>query len=150
MLTGQLVRRVGRQRCLRRILVDGLPFAIIAVNRRTGGEDHPAHTSLTHGLAEIQRADQVALVRTDRIFHRRLHGRHRGQVHHRRTSLDRTMHGLRIGDVTLDQLEAITDWQVAALARGEIIQHPHRVAACDKGVDQIGADEAGATGNQNQ
>ncbi|MNC81974.1 hypothetical protein D3C75_1352940 [compost metagenome] len=73
----------------------------------------------THGLADVEGADEVALVRTHRVIHRGLYRGHCGQVHHGRT----TGHGLidqaRIGHIAFDKTQArVIQRQIGALAHG--------------------------------
>ena len=127
-----------------------MAFAVVAIDRCARGKQHTLHTRLAHRLTQIERANQVALVRTEWIIHRRLHRRHRGQVHHRPTSLHRTTHAIGIGDIADDQFDACILRQVFALAGREIVQHTNGIAARQQRINQVRADEPGTAGDQNR
>jgi hypothetical protein len=100
---------------------------------------------LRHGLADIQRADEIALVRARRVVHRRLHRGHGRQVHNRRAFLHGGQDLTEVGDVTDDQLQRrVRSRQVAPLAGGQIVQHSHLVARLQQAVDQMRTDKTGA------
>ncbi|MNF70025.1 hypothetical protein D3C84_519240 [compost metagenome] len=148
MFTGQLVRRIRRQRFLGRVFVDRLAFAIVAVDRCAGGKQHTFDAALAHGFADIQRTDEIALVRLHRIVHRRLHRRHGRQVHHGAATGHSPSHQRGIGDVADDQFDlGIVQRQVAALAGRQIIKDAHRMALGEQRVGQVRANEPGAAGD---
>ena len=104
-----------------------------------------------HGFADIQGADKVALMGAYRIVHRGLHRGHCGQMHHCATALHATLHQRGIGHVTLDQLDTrMVHGQIFRLARGQIVQHAHRITLGQQGIGQMGADEAGTAGDQDR
>ncbi len=69
---------------------------------------------------------------------------------HGATTPHRATHAFGVGDITNDQLDALILWQVLTLASGQIVQHPNGVTACQQCIDQVGADEAGATCDQDR
>ncbi len=89
-------------------------------------------------------------MRTEWIIHRRLHRRHRGQMHHRPTSLHRTTHAIGIGHIADNQLDAWILLKVLALAGREVVQHTNGIAAHQQRVDQVRANKPGTTGDQNR
>ncbi|MNV70208.1 hypothetical protein D3C71_1631560 [compost metagenome] len=138
LLAGQLVHRIRRQRRLGRVFVDRLTFAIVAIHRRTGGKQHAFDPGLAHGFADVQRADEVALVCAHRIVHRGLHRSHGGQVRHGAASGHRLGNQSRIGHVADDQFDpGIIQRQIAVLAGGQVIENPHRMALGKQGVSQV-------------
>ncbi|MNN60080.1 hypothetical protein D3C81_1752380 [compost metagenome] len=138
MLAGQFVHRVRRQWRLGRVFVDRLTFAIIAIHRRTGGKQHAFDPGLAHGFADVQRADEVALVRAHRIVHRGLHRSHGREVRHSAASSHRPGNQSRIGHVAYDQFDpGIVQRQIAVLAGGQVIENPHRMAPGKQGVSQV-------------
>ncbi|MNM78171.1 hypothetical protein D3C81_900620 [compost metagenome] len=148
MLAGQLVRCVGRQRRLGRVFVDRGALAILPVDRRTGGEQHALNALFTHGLAQIEGADEVALVGRYRVIHRSLHRRHSGQMRHRLAAPHRFTQASGVGDIAFEQLHRRR--QILALAGGQVVQHPHLEALCQQGIGQMRADEAGAAGDEDR
>ncbi|MNI74027.1 hypothetical protein D3C73_1300890 [compost metagenome] len=59
------------------------------------------------------------------------------------------LHQCGIGNITLDQLKArVAQLQVVALASGKVVEHTHRVAFSQQRIAQVGANEAGAAGDQ--
>ncbi len=148
-LTGQLVGRIGRQRRLGGLFVNRSALAVVAVHRRAGGEDHTLHAGLAHRFAHIQGADKIALVRADRIIHRRLHRGHRRQMNHRRRADRGTRHQLGVGHIAFQQFDTrVVQRQVAALAGGQVVQHAHAVTLGQQCIDQVRADKARTAGNQ--
>ena len=55
-----------------------------------------------------------------------------------------------VADVALDERRAAVERrvEVLALARGEVVEDDDLVAAVEQGVDEVGADEAGAAGDE--
>ena len=148
LLAGQFVRRVRRQRRLGRVFVNRLAFAIVAVDRCAGGIQHTFDAGLAHGFADVQRADEIALVSLHRIIHRRLHRCHGSQVRDCAATFHRPGDQRRIGDVADDQLDlGIVQRQIAALAGRQIIEDPHRMALGKQRVSQVRADETGTAGD---
>lgn len=148
MLARQLVRCVGRQRRFRRVFINRFALAVVAVHRRTGGVQHTFDPGQTHGFADIQRADEIALVSLHRIIHRRLHRGHGGQMRDRAAALHRLRHQCRIGDIADNQLDPrIIQRQIAAFAGRQIVEDPHRMALGEQGIRQVRADETGAAGD---
>ncbi|MNJ66987.1 hypothetical protein D3C77_631170 [compost metagenome] len=89
-------------------------------------------------------------MRAQRIVYRRLDRRHRSEMHHRTTPLQRLANAGGICHVADDQLQPGVIRQIAALSSRQIIQHPHRITAREQGIDQIGTDETGPAGNQDR
>lgn len=150
LLAGQFVHRIRCQRRLWRVFVDRLALTIVAIHRRAGGEQHALDPSLAHGFADVQRADEIALVRAHRIVHRGLHRRHGGQVRHGAATGHCLGDHSRIGHVADDQFDlGIIQRQIAALAGGQVIENPHGMALGEQGVSQVRTNETGTTGDQN-
>ncbi|MOA12770.1 hypothetical protein D3C78_1327900 [compost metagenome] len=147
-LAGQLVRGIRREWGLGGFFVDGLAFAVVAVDRCAGGEQHPFHTALAHGFADVQRADEIALVSAYGVVHRGLHRGHRRQVRHGAATGHGPGHQGGIGDVAFDQFDRrVVQRQVAALAGGQIIEDAHRMSLGEQGVGQVRTNETRAAGN---
>ena len=62
------------------------------------------------------------------------------------TPSDRGAHGVRIGDVGLDQRYA--GGQVVTRSGGQVVEHAHGIAALHERVAQVRTDEASAAGNE--
>ena len=59
------------------------------------------------------------------------------------------LHQRGIGHVALDQLDTrMVHGQIFWFARGQIVQHAHRITLSQQGIGQMGADEAGPSGDQ--
>ena len=74
---------------------------------------------------------------------------HRGDGGEMKAAADasqRVAHRGRIGHVAFDQCDARR--QVLAPAGGQVVQHAHRIAACQQRLAQMRADEARAAGHQ--
>jgi hypothetical protein len=91
---------------------------------------------------------KVALVSLHRIIHRSLHRRHGRQMRDRTATGHCASDQGCIGDVADYQLDArIIQRQVAALAGGQVVENPYRMALGEQGVGQVRADEARAAGD---
>ncbi|MNH12119.1 hypothetical protein D3C79_716540 [compost metagenome] len=151
LLAGQLVYRVRRQRCLGRIFLDRLAFAVVAINRSAGGKQHALDAVQAHGLADIQGADEVALVGFHRVIHRGLHRGHGGQVHHCLATGSHAFDQLGVGDVAFDQFQTrVIYLEVAWFAGRQVIEDTHGITFGQQRIAQVGTDEASATGDQNR
>ncbi|MNP37498.1 hypothetical protein D3C76_1309510 [compost metagenome] len=100
---GELVGGIGRQGIFWRVFADRGAFAVVAVDRRTGGINDSPYPRLAHGFTNIQRTDEVALVSGDRIVDRGLHRGHRRQMDHRGAVFHRPRDRRRVGDVPHNQ-----------------------------------------------
>ena len=62
-------------------------------------------------------------------------------------SLRRPVHGGRVDDIALDQLDAVAEGgQVRQFARAEIIEHADAVAAADEGLGNMRTNKSGPAG----
>ena len=50
---------------------------------------------------------------------------------------------------SFDQCQAVVRSEVVAPGRFEVVDHDHAVTSCEQSVCQVGAQEAGSTGDQN-
>ncbi|MNP86602.1 hypothetical protein D3C76_1869380 [compost metagenome] len=57
---------------------------------------------LAHDLAQVECADEVALVGRYRVIHRSLHRRHSGQMRHRLTAPHRFTQASGVGDIAFE------------------------------------------------
>ena len=147
-LAGQFVRGIRGQRGLWRVFVNRLAFAIVAVHRCARRVEHTLDPGLAHGFADIQGADEVALMRLHRIVHRRLHRSDCRQMRNGAAALRGLRDQRGIGDVTDDQFDLrVVQRQVAAFASRQIIENPHRMAGGEQCIRQVRADETGAAGD---
>ncbi|MCY1417274.1 hypothetical protein D9M71_328040 [compost metagenome] len=104
---------------------------------------------LAHGFADIQGADEIALVGRHRIVHRSLHRSHRSQMRHGLAAGHGACHQGSVGHIALDQLQTrIVQRQVGALASGQVVQHAHGVAPGKQRIGQVRANETGAAGDE--
>ena len=149
LFTGQLVHRIRGQRRLGGVFGDRLAFAIVAIHRRTGGEQHPTQAMHAHGFAHVEGTDEIALVGPHRVIHRGLHRGHRCKVHHGTAASRNLRDQLGIGDIAFNQLQPwVADLQVAPLPSGEVVENAYCVAFVQQRIAQVGANEAGTAGDQ--
>ena len=131
LLAGQLVHGIGCKRRLGRVFFDSQTFAVVAIDCRAGGKQHTLDAIDAHGLANIQSADEVALVGFHRVVHRGLHRRNGGQVNNGLAACGRALDQLAVSDIAFDQLKpGVVHLQVGGLAGGQIIKDPYRVTLC--------------------
>ena len=127
---------------------DRLAFAVVAIHRGAGGKQHALDPGLTHGFADIQGADEIALMGTHRVINRGLHRGHRRQMRDGVAAQGCARDQRGIGDITFDQLQArVIHRQVTALARGQVIENSNGIALGKQGIDQVRANKAGAAGD---
>ena len=71
-------------------------------------------------------------------------------MHHRLATLHRTTNASSVSHITDHQLDTLVLRQVLTLATRQIVQHTNGATAREQGIDQIGADETGATSDQDR
>jgi hypothetical protein len=115
---------IGRQRLDGRSLI----FAArqVAVDGAGGGQHKATNAGLARRLEQHCRAFGVDPQRGHRFGHRLGHAHQRGEMEHAVAAGHGLRDGVRVGDVTRDQLCVIG--QVAPVARAQVIQHAHPVA----------------------
>ena len=143
--------RVGRGGLDRRGLGEG-PLLDRAVDL-VGRDLQVADARVARGVEQHEGAEDVGGDELARGLDRAVDVRLGGEVDDGVAALDRAPDGVAVGDVALDQLEAIgrQALEVLAPARvGELVEHPDRVLreALEAIVDEARADEAGAAGDE--
>ncbi len=147
-LARQFVRGIGGQRCLGCVFGDRLAFTVIAIHRSAGGKQHALDAGLTHGFADIQRADEITLMGAHRVIHRGLHRGHCRQVRDCVATQGCARHQRGVGDIALDQFQArVIHRQVAAFAGRQVIKDADGIALGEQGINQVRANESGAAGD---
>src|SRR5206468_11628731 len=92
----------------------------------------------------------VGGARRERVLHGAGTGRQRALVEDDLAAARGGVHALVAPQRSLDELDVALDvGEVVAVAGGEVVEHAHLVAALEQAADEIGADEAGAPGDQN-
>ena len=62
---------------------------------------------------------------------------------------DGVVDALVAAQLALDHLDVVLETvEVGAVAGGEVVEDAHRVAALEQGVDEVAADESGASGDE--
>ncbi len=116
-----------------------------AVDAARRGADDPAHPRLPGQLEDGQRAVDVGEVGGERALDRAEHRAVGRLVEDDVGTLEALAHDRLVGDVPDD--EACGFAHVLTGPSREVVEDTHLVAACQKGVDQVRADEAGPTGH---
>ena len=105
-----------------------------------------------HGLQDLEGADQVGLDERAGLGQRVVVVRLGREVHHRVVRRDQRVDHEAVGDVADDQAHPVGRERVDRLAGGgvrELVQHGHvRGGVVHDVVDEVGADEAGSTGDE--
>ena len=149
-LPGKLGDAVGRQRGDGHVLRLDLSRRRRTVDRRRGRVDDPSHACVARRKQHVERAGDVDLARAQRILDRARHGRQRGLVEDDLASLDGREHPLEAPQIAFDDLDVLRDVKkVSAIAGREVVEDTHVVAAGEERVDEMRADEAGTTGDEN-
>jgi hypothetical protein len=143
---GQLGVPVRVHGCVRRLLGDR-DHVRLAVGGAGGGEHEAPHTRLSHRVQQVQGGDDVAAV-----VHRRLgdglgHERDGSQVDHAvEAAAQHPLGRLEVQQVHVLEADALGDR--GAVAAVERVEHDDLVAAVTKLARDVGADVAGAAGDQ--
>ena len=147
-LGGELRDAVRRDR----IGVRGLharELARVAVDRGGRREDDAADALVARRQQDVQRPLDVDGARRQRVLDGAGDGRKRAEVEDELDAAGRVVHALVAPQLALDDLDVVEPDEVAAVAGREVVEHAHLVAALEQAADEIGADEAGAPGDQN-
>ncbi len=150
-LTRHLGRRIGRDGG------HGLLLALreigpLAVHGGRGGV-HDAGLPLLPGRGheQVERARDVGGVGAERVGDRARDGAHGRLVEDGRHAAHGPLDGLEAREIAADHLEpaiALGEGEVAPAPRGEVVEHADAVPLGEQALDDMGADEAGATGDQ--
>src|SRR5919197_239910 len=147
-LGGELRDRVGRDR-VGRLRLDARQRARVPVHRRARRDDHAAHALVARGEEDVERALDVHRARRQRVLHGARHGRQCALVEDDLDAARRGVHALVAPQLALDELDLALDvGKVLAAPGGEVVQHAHVVAALEQAADEVRADEAGPTGDE--
>ena len=104
-------------------------------------------------MEDVQRPRDVGGVAAQGIGHRARHRAHGGLVEDHRGAPHRALHALEALEVAADDLEAAVaarEVQVGPAARREIVEDPDAVAFRQQALDHVGADEARASGHEQE
>ena len=148
-----MVDEYGTRRVIGRGL--GEPLRIVELQIAVdlvGGHVMQPHPVPAYRFQDDERPDHVGLQERRRIGQRVIHMGFGREVHHRVRLGDQLGNEVRVGDVALHQPDLVLDGsqRFAAARVGHGVQNRHRVVrvVAHGGVHEIGADEAGATGDQ--
>src|SRR5690606_24147243 len=144
-LAHELGGAIGRGRLGGDLLVDRRGH--LSQNGAPGrGIDDRAAAALPHRLEHVEGALNVDFVVPDRILNRLDHACMRGEVDHGIGAADQAVDGRAIPNVTLEKLDAVTDFQIAAWGR-EIVENADVGAELvAKPRDEVCPDEAQSSG----
>ena len=124
--------------------------AAVAVDRRGGRRDDARDARVARGEQNVQRSLDVDRRRGERVLHRARHGAERSLVEDDLDALDGRVDALVGAEVALDHLDVVEELgEVLAAAGGEVVEHPHGVAAGEQRANEIRADEPGAARDEN-
>ncbi len=127
----------------RRVLVDRLALVPV-VDPDRAGVDHAPNVVGARGLEHVGRAARV-----DALSERGVGGdladvSHSGQMRDRVAALGRVGDGLRVGQIADEGVELLR----AVVLRRNQVEDARLVARGNHRIDDVGADEAGASGDQ--
>ena len=146
-----LALAVGGQRRDRMVLWGGQHVGVAVQASAGRGVHQPRRPVGACGLEHREHAQDVAGGVRRRVLHREAHVDLGGQVKHRlRPGLrERRGDARRVTDIDLGQPSPAGQRtpEVLALARGQVVDHGHRVPAGHERVDEVGADESRAPGD---
>ncbi len=145
-LDRQLRFTVGVHGCGRMIFGERQPLGF-AVDRAGRREHQARHAFRGHRLEQQERAGQVVLVILAGLPHRLAHRQPGREVHHRVDAVfdERRPHGSGVVHPGAHERQPARGLGVA---RGQIVEHHHRVAGCLQRLGGVTADVAGAAGNE--
>ena len=147
-LAGELLGRIGRERTRLHRLALG-KRRCVAVDRGRAGIDEPPDARVAGGQEHREGGGAVRAVTAQGVGHRPGHAGDGSFVEHRLDASHRAPRGGRVGAVAAEDLDVcLHGGQVPAVAREEVVDHPHPVAAAHQRLHDVGPDEAGASCDQ--
>jgi len=123
----------------------------IAVGGGGGRVDDVLDAGLVRGVEDVDRARDVDVGGQRRVVDGQRHRAERGVVQDVAGAGDRLLAGVHRADVVLDEGEARVAQErrdVFALAGGKVVEDDDVVVLREEPLDQVGADESGAAGDQ--
>src|SRR5207253_10698037 len=93
----------------------------------------------------VKRSFYVDLVGVNRIFHGTRHGGARRKVNDVVGGLHRFANGFKVGDAALDEGNLAANFgEIVLLARRQVVEDYHRLAAADQFVHRVRSDKSGS------
>ena len=145
LLTGQLIDGIGGERTQRRIFSNRTPLTRLSIHSRTRSKYRAPHRIRTHGLANIQGADEVAAMSTQWVIDRRLDRCDRSQVSNGLAPAHGLGDLIGISDITNQQFQTrMRSRQIYQPPSREVIEHTHGVATIKQRNNEVRANKAGS------
>jgi hypothetical protein len=147
-LAGELGQSVAGERRGQHVLALG-HLRVVAVDGRGGGKDDAPDAGGARGEQDVEGAGDVDFVGGGRIVHGGLDGRERAEVEDVGRALRGGAHRRGVAQVAADEFDGrFQPGEVFETAGGEIVEHAHARAEFHEAPDEVGADEAGAAGDE--
>ena len=148
MFARELGGGVGAERVRDHSLVLGKVQGV-AIGATGGGEHESADAGLSGGFEEVEGRGRPAGMGLERLDDRPRNAGDGRLVEHNGHAFGRGPAGLEVGQVPLDPLEAPSEMvEVRQVSGRQVVDHPNRTPLAQQGLDQMRADEPGASGHQ--